>query len=135
MASSSRSTSVSETSEPSLSAPELGDGLREFVSRELGPIGLREVKFAVCQFPEQEIRQALLARSAYQQIRIRYPVCNRFAKSLRCYMRLFQVPGLDSIDRSLQCLCDREPRAVVYRQSQVEALSAGKGLFCQFQFP
>lgn len=48
--------------------PEGGDGLVQFMRREVRPQYVREVKLRICALPQQEVRYPLLSAGADQQI-------------------------------------------------------------------
>src|SRR5262249_11404584 len=64
----SRSGACHQPAEPALAAPIFGDRRLERATVEIGPIGRNEYEFAVGGLPHQEIRQALLAAGADDEV-------------------------------------------------------------------
>ena len=54
--------------ESSFSAPEVGNGRGQMVGVEVGPQGVEEQKLGLGAFPQQEIRQPLLAAGTDEKI-------------------------------------------------------------------
>ena len=57
-----------QPAEASFSAPEVSNGRRQMVGVEVGPQGVEEAKLGVGAFPQQEIRQPLLAAGTDEKI-------------------------------------------------------------------
>jgi hypothetical protein len=60
--------SARHPAEASFAAPEVGNGRGQMVGVEVGPQGVEEAKFGIGAFPQQEIRQPLLAVGTDEKI-------------------------------------------------------------------